>query len=132
LKYKSPLPLKATALDELKRFRSKVLASRFGPLPSVGWEARCAGIEDYRYLRELEKLCRSATGPRTDQVRQWLDALRQRVLENVRINRIEMPDSGPLYHWDWSDLWTECPLIESHEFGQIRDSDVDFLLALNR
>lgn len=102
-----------------------VLPSRFGPIPSVGWETRREGIEDYRYLSELEKLCRIADEAKAEQVKQWLAELRNRVLAPGKFEKPLLP-----YWWDRFDLWTQCPQFARGELTQIRNQAIRFMLEL--
>jgi len=95
----------------------------YGPISSVGWEARREGIEDYRYLRQIEKIAASAQSDRADKVRKWLSRLRERVVQTDIGKKPEQP-------WDKYDLWTECPQFERGEFADIRDEAIQFLLEL--
>ena len=107
----------------------RVQPSLFGPVSSVGWEARREGIKDYRYLRRIEELCQAAQAPEADKAREWLGALRKRVLET------EIPEQ-PEYHafcvWDKRDLWTQCPQFEPGEFARIRGEAIELVLDLQR
>ena len=97
----------------------------FGPVTSVGWEARREGIEDYRYLRRIETLCETAEGRKADEARRWLAELRQRVLGT------EIPDPPDVHRfcgWDKADLWTECPQFARGELSRIRAQAIDLLL----
>jgi hypothetical protein len=103
----------------------RVQPSLFGPVPSVGWEARREGIEDYRYLSQIERLSHAANNAKTDQARKWLAALRSRVLE-THINA--EPDSFQV--WDKRDLWNECPQFARGEFADIRNEAIEHLTTL--
>ena len=102
-----------------------VLPSRFGPIPSVGWETRREGIEDYRYLSQLERLCRAADGAKAEQVKQWLAELRSRVLAPGKLEKPMLP-----YWWDKFDLWTQCPQFARGELTRIREQAIRFMLEL--
>jgi len=102
-----------------------VLPSRHGPVPSVGWEARREGVEDYRVLRHLERLCETSADPTAKQAHEWLKGLRKRVLEVGRLERPMLP-----YWWDKFDLWTECPMLERGELAEGRERAAEFILEL--
>lgn len=101
----------------------RVQPSRYGPVSSVGWEAGREGIEDYRYLRQIEKICREAPGAVADEARRWLTSLRERVVETAI-------DRTPEHPWDKNDLWTECPQFEPAEFPRIHEEAIQFLMDL--
>ncbi len=105
----------------------RVQPSRFGPVSSVGWEARREGIEDYRYLRRIEKICESAKGAEADSARKWLAELRARVLETEIPKK---PNCDAFCGWDARDLWDECPQFERGEFATIRGQAIRTLLDL--
>jgi hypothetical protein len=48
--------------------RSFVYPSPDGPLPTVAWEGCCAAVDDVRYVRTLERLCREKQGAKPDDV----------------------------------------------------------------
>jgi len=51
------------------------------PMPTVGWETRRDGIDDYRYLQMLEDSIAANPGnPVAVRAQKWLDALRQRLM----------------------------------------------------
>ena len=58
-----------------------VLPSGGGPIPSVGWEGRREGVDDYRYLQLLETMLAAAptTDPTVVEARTWLAGWRARV-----------------------------------------------------
>ena len=58
-----------------------VMPSKDGPCPSVGWEGRREGIDDYRYILLLETILEKvdASEPRAAAAREWLDSLRDGV-----------------------------------------------------
>ena len=101
----------------------RVQPSRYGPISSVGWEARREGIEDYRYLRRIDTLSAAMPGARAEEARAWLDRLRKRVVETTI-------DAKPDHPWDKFDLWTQCPQFEAGAFALIREQAVGFLLDL--
>lgn len=61
--------------------RGYVLYGRDGIVPTVGWEARREGIDDYRYIRLLEAaVSRAPANDRTaSEAKAWLARLRKRV-----------------------------------------------------
>lgn len=106
----------------------RVQPSLFGPVSSVGWEARREGIEDYRYLRQIEVMARSTKGAKADNARSWLAALRTRVLGTVIA---KPPDLHAFCGWDDRDLWSQCPQFQRSEFAKLRHQSIKLLLDLN-
>lgn len=103
-----------------------VLPSDSGPIPSVAWEARREGVEDYRLLRLLE--ARILTQPDTAagaQAAAWLTELRGRVdWDLIR----DMPSS--VYPWDGAEVYPMCPDFEPSELAQVRARAIDLILEL--
>lgn len=105
-----------------------VLPSDGGPVPSVAWEARREGVEDYRLLRLLEK--RIAAQPESEaakEAKKWLDDLRARV--DWDLGR-DMPMS--VYPWDGPEVYPMCPNFQPEELSQIRSRSIDAILALSK
>ena len=103
-----------------------VLPSEAGPVPSVAWEARREGVEDYRLLRLLEK--RIAEHPDSEaakEAKKWLDEIRSRVNWNLIQG---MPKS--LYPWDSPEVYPMCPEFQPEELSQIRAQAIDYTLNL--
>ncbi|MFH0962382.1 MAG: glycoside hydrolase domain-containing protein [Planctomycetota bacterium] len=103
-----------------------VLPSDSGPVPSVAWENRREGVEDYRLLRLLEsRIAAHADRPEARQAQAWLNQLRSRVNWDLIQG---MPKS--VYPWDGAEVYPMCPDFEPAELSQIRSRIVDFVLAL--
>ena len=78
-----------------------VVPSDEGVIPSVSWEARREGVEDYRLLTLLES--RIADNPETEtakEAKSWLESVRGNV--DWYIAR-DMPPS--LYAWDGPEIY---------------------------
>ena len=104
-----------------------VVPSDEGLLPSIAWEARREGVEDYRTFVLLEE--RIAQHPDSQvaiRARQWLDTIRGRV--DWYVAR-DMPPS--LYPWDGPELYPLCPNFDPSEFSQIRAKAIDYILAIS-
>jgi len=54
-----------------------MMASDQGPVGTVGWEGRREGVEDYRYLRTLERLCQHGDSAAARQGRALLAEVRR-------------------------------------------------------
>ena len=102
-----------------------VLPSDSGPVPSVAWEGRREGVEDYRLLRLLES--RIAARPNDARAREaaaWLDGIRNRVNWNLIRG---MPRS--IYPWDGAEVHPMCPDFQPEELGEVRERVIDLLLG---
>ena len=63
------------------------LPSHSGPVPTVAWEARREGVEDYRVLRLLEsRIKANASASAVDEARRYLVELRSRVSWDIEID----------------------------------------------
>ena len=103
-----------------------VLPSDSGPVPTVAWEARREGVEDYRLLRLLESRIKANANVReADEGRRYLDNLRSRVSWDLIQG---MPLSA--YPYDGPQVHPMCPNFEPAELSQIRERLFDYLLAL--
>ena len=103
-----------------------VLPSDSGPVPSVAWEARREGVEDYRTMRYLESLIAAdPQRPETREAKKWLDGIRDRV--DWYLAR-DMPLSD--YPWDSIELYPTCPNFEPAELGQVRAQAVETIRQL--
>ena len=58
-----------------------IIPSKDGPCPSVGWEGRREGVDDYRYVLLLETILAKVdvSEPRAAKARGWLDGVRDGV-----------------------------------------------------
>jgi len=103
-----------------------VLPSDSGPVPSVAWEARREGVEDYRLLKYLESLV-AANPERAEaqEAQQWLDQIRGRV--DWYLTR-KMPPH--IYPWDGPELYPMCPDFEPSELAAVRAQLVEYIDSL--
>jgi len=98
-----------------------------GGIPSVAWEVRREGVEDYRLLTLLEEqIAKSPDSTVAAEAGDWLEQLRGRV--DWFIAR-DMPPS--LYPWDGPELYPLCPNFEPAEFSKIRAKVIDYFLQLS-
>ena len=105
-----------------------VLPSDSGPVPSVAWEARREGVEDYRTLHLLEaRLAAQPNYPLAAEAKAWLQSVRDKV--DWYVSR-DMPPS--LYPWDGPELDPLCPNFEPSELGQVRRQAADYLVKLRQ
>lgn len=104
-----------------------VVPSDEGAIPSVAWEVRREGVEDYRLLTLLEEqIAKNPDNTVAAEARDWLEQLRGRV--DWYIAR-DMPPS--LYPWDGPELYPLCPNFEPAEFSKIRAKVIDYILQLS-
>lgn len=104
-----------------------VLASDSGPVPSVQWEARREGVEDYRLLRLLEScIAAKPHHPKAIEASQWLDEIRGRVDWDLAGG---MPKS--VYPWDGPEIYPMCPNFKPEELPKIRTRVINFILAIS-
>ena len=98
-----------------------------GVVPSIAWEARREGVEDYRILTLLEE--RIAEHPDSDVAREaktWLETIRKRV--DWYVSR-DMPPS--LYPWDGPEIYPLCPNFDPSEFSKIRAKAIEYIRKLS-
>ncbi|GEM_PF-2932568 len=103
-----------------------VLPSDKGPVPSVAWEARREGVEDYRLLKLLES--RITAKPDADGAKEagkWLKEIRSRV--NWDLIQA-MPKA--VYPWDDGEIYPMCPNFEPAELSKIRSRVINLILKL--
>jgi len=103
-----------------------VLPSKNGPVPSVAWEARREGIEDYRILRRIEKLCENRQGPQAEAARAWLEKLRQRVISPRNEEGPPVPVISKRH------LQNLAPQFGRGEVADVRGQATDLLVDLAR
>ncbi len=104
-----------------------VLPSDGGPVPSVEWEARREGVEDYRLLKYLESLIAAHADSEVAQEAQaWLEEIRGRVDWYLARN---CPPYD--YPWDGPELCPMCPNFEPEELSQVRARAVQYVLQLS-
>jgi hypothetical protein len=103
-----------------------VIPSDGGPVPTIEWEGRREGVEDYRTLRLLESLI--GAQPDRQEARDahaWLENIRGRVDWNIAG---EMPPS--LYPMDGLELYPLCPNFEPAELSAIRAQAQQYIQTL--
>jgi hypothetical protein len=103
-----------------------VLPSDSGPVPSIAWEARREGVEDYRTLRLLEShIAAQPANPVAVEAKAWLQSVRDKV--DWYLAR-DIPPS--LYPWDAPELCTLCPNFQPGELSQMRRKAADYLAKI--
>ncbi|MSR64919.1 MAG: hypothetical protein EXS18_03960 [Verrucomicrobiae bacterium] len=104
-----------------------VLTGDEGIVPSIEWEARREGVEDYRTLRMLQKLIEarpeSAVGKKAAE---WLTKTKSRVDWNLGRT---MPFT--MYPWDVPEVYPSCPNFEPSELSEVRMKAIDYINRLS-
>jgi len=104
-----------------------VLTGDEGIVPSIEWEARREGVEDYRTLRMLEKLIaskpQSAVGK---EAAVWLTKTKSRVDWNLGR---KMPYT--IYPWDGPEVYPTCPNFEPRELSEVRTQAIEYIKRLS-
>lgn len=103
-----------------------VLPSKDGPVPSVAWEARREGIEDFRIIRRIEKLCEQKKGLAAEQARKWVSELRKRVVSAKTKGCPSFPGFSKRHIQDIG------PQFGRGELAEIRNRAIDLLIGLER
>ena len=112
--------------DRRNAFFCRVLPSPEGPIPSIQWEARREGVEDYRSLRLLESLIAERPDhAKATEARSWLDSIRERVDWYRGRN---MPPS--LWAWDGIELYPFCSDFQPSELSSVRARTAAYILDL--
>lgn len=105
-----------------------VVTADEGPIPSVAWETRREGVEDYRLLSYLESLVAAdPDGSEAKEARAWLQEIRGKV--DWYLAR-DMPPS--LYPWDGPELYPLCPNFEPSELSEVRAKAIDYIMHLRK
>jgi len=109
-----------------------VLPSDTGPIPSIQWETRREGIEDYRTLRLLESLIsanlnneKALENKKAAEARSWLNSIRDKVDWFVARN---MPPS--MLFWDGIELYPLCPNFKPEELSAVRAKAAAYIMEL--
>ena len=95
-------------------------------MPSIAWEARREGIEDYRILRRIETLCQQKQGPIVDAARDWIEKLRQRVITPRNEEGPALPGVPKRL------IQNIASQFGRGEIAEIRNQAIDLLIDLER
>ena len=103
-----------------------IVPSADGPLPTVGWEGRREGIDDYRYLALLyNSIARvPADDPIAAAARAWLDELRGKVGWDF-YRQVEVGNRSSV---DWLD---PNPTISVADYDRMRQIASDYIIRLS-
>ena len=103
------------------------MTSDGSPIPTVEWEGRREGVEDYRTLRLLESLIAADPDrPEAGQAQAWLEQIRERV--DWYLAR-DMPPAQ--YFMDGMQLYPLCPNFEPAELALVRTQAQDYVETLS-
>jgi hypothetical protein len=102
------------------------------PESKIAWEGRLAGVNDYRYLRTLEKTIAAGddsgkAGPSVRNAKEFLANLRQRIPYSTYRQR---PGAIPQNQWAEMDAWNPAPEFRDEDYVGIRDKCVDHINAI--
>jgi len=106
-------------------YRSFIRPTKDGPVPSVGWEGRREGVDDYRYLQLLETWLAAAPSenPTAREARAWLSALRGRIGWNFY-------HGSSLGDPRLTDKLNPAPHIGVEEYDAIREKVAEYVRRL--
>jgi hypothetical protein len=80
---------------------SFVYPSPDGPLPTVAWEGYRAAVDDVRYVRTLERLCRDQQGAKPDDVA----TARQELADMIGRFSVNERDTVTVVSSDTAQIW---------------------------
>ena len=105
-----------------------VLPTKDGPVPSIQWETRREGVEDYRTLRLLEALiAKDPTAVKAKEAQAWLNGIRYRV-DWFRGRGVP----PAMVNWDSIELWPACGNFEPAELSAVRAQASAYILELEK
>ena len=107
-----------------------VLPSKDGNIPTLGWEARREGVDDYRYLQTLRDAARAALDARDERLRARALAA-QRFLKEVE-QRSCIPATGKQYATapEYTYNFIMHPNLEPEDYDDIRRRAADYIMEL--
>ena len=109
-------------------FFCHVLPTAEGTVPSIQWETRREGVEDYRTLRLLESLiAEDPAHAKAKEARAWLEGIRYRV-DWFRGRGVP----PAMLNWDSIELWPACGHFEPAELSAVRAQAAAYILALKK
>ena len=115
----------------LSRHYARVCPGPKGPLPSVGWEARREGVDDYRYLQLLKEATEapSADPELVAEINKWFQTQHDRLLWYQISARYEISRADGIF--DIMNFFNPWPNITPEKYDQIREEAAAFILRLN-
>ncbi len=96
--------------------------SEQGPVGTIGWEGRREGVEDYRCLRTLERLCRSRSGAAPSEARALLAEARRMSPVNSFADR----PFDDRYIWEY----TPAPELTVRRMRELRERMLRLIAVL--
>ena len=118
---------KASAVTVSQLSFTRAVPGPKGPIPTIGWEARREGVDDYRYLQLLRD---TAAAPDADptvvgEVNQWFETLKSLVVWHHLPQRFQDPVNGR----DFIDPYAE---VTPQRYDQIRSEAANFVMRLRK
>jgi len=106
---------------------TKAVPGAEGPIPTIGWEARREGVDDYRYLQLLRD---AAAAPDADptvvsEVNQWFETVKSLVRWYEMPQRFQNPVNG-------RDFIDPYPEVTPQRYDQLRTEAADFVMRLGK
>ena len=113
------------------RYFTRACPGPKGPLPSIGWEARREGVDDYRYLQLLKEEAEAASAdPKmVAEIRKWFQKQHDRLLWYQMSARYKVYRSDGVF--DVMDFFNPWPNITPEKYDQIREEAAAFIIRLN-
>ena len=112
--------------------RTKAVPGERGPIPTIYWEARREGVDDYRYLQLVqEEADRADSNPKiVQEVSDWLGSLRGLVDWETIAGRFKLlvPENND---FDVMDFFDPYPQVTPEKYDQVRRQAADFVVRLN-
>jgi hypothetical protein len=106
-----------------------VLPTPQGNIPSLGWEGRREGIDDYRYLQTLRQAAAAAEKSPNAELRQQADEARQFLLEVEQRTRLP-PQRQPATNAGQNYGFAMHPGLQAHDYDAIRERAAEFIVRL--
>jgi len=104
-----------------------------GPLPTVGWEARREGVDDYRYLQLLKD---KAADPNADpkvvqEIEEWFERLKTLIWWHHLPGRFRLlvPENND---FDVMDFYNPFPEVTPEKYDQLRNEVAAFVQRLRK
>ena len=111
--------------------RTKAVPGPLGPIPTINWEARREGVDDYRYLQLVQQeVNRADRDPRiVQEVSNWLGSLRFLVDWETIAGRFKLlvPENND---FDVMDFFDPYPQLSPEKYDQVRRQAAAFIVRL--
>ena len=115
------------------RWYARVAPGPKGPLPSVGWEIRREGIDDYRYLQTLKNLAQDRAAnaaPAQEAVRLFARCAAMLNWEELSGRyHLLVPENNDFDQIDFYDPW---PTVKIEDYDQVREEAAGLIERLQK